>query len=119
MKNSDSKNSLDNLNEQCIICIDDNDNSDLFDSKQFLKCNCNFKIHRECWYLWNRTKPEFQCPNCGENSMKLTIVIPKLDDELQPNRSKKQGLNKKTIGLISCVGISTIAFVIYLSLSLH
>ncbi len=81
-------------NEICIICEDTNDKFDLKNSNQYVSCNCNFLIHKECWTIWRKTKQEFECPLCGTYSPRLTIKIPTENEEIILP-IKKQNMSKR------------------------
>jgi hypothetical protein len=79
MKNSDSKNSLAELNPPepiCFVCLDEgNQDAPLVASSLLRSCGCKFYTHTECWNKWRIGKTDGDCPYCGRRTIHLAIPM--------------------------------------------
>jgi hypothetical protein len=109
MKNSDSINSLTELNEMknststdclvnldknegensCLICIDDETTNKLINSNNFFRCDCKFLIHETCFKGLIKHKPDFKCPLCSKHTLIITNTIFEDEREKMLNNGNK------------------------------
>ncbi len=79
MKNSDSKNSLAELNPPepiCFVCLEEScADAPLIESSLLRSCGCKFHTHAECWNTWRKGKTDNDCPYCGRRSLHLSIPM--------------------------------------------
>ncbi len=79
MKNSDSKNSLAELNPPepiCFICLEESSpDAPLIPSSLLRSCGCKFHTHADCWNEWRKGKTDNDCPYCGRRSLHLMIPM--------------------------------------------
>lgn len=79
MKNSDSKNSLAELNPPepiCFVCLEESSpDAPLIQSSLLRSCGCKFYTHAECWNKWRKEKSDQDCPYCGKRSMHLSLPM--------------------------------------------
>jgi len=71
MKQSDSSNSLDELNPkyECFVCLEGDEEDPLIESSMLRTCGCRFHVHSHCWDQWMKGKTEFDCPICRKSSL--------------------------------------------------
>ena len=79
MKNSDSKNSLAELNPDdptCFICLEeDSPDFPLIQSSLLRSCGCKFFVHADCWNTWRKDKTDYDCPYCARRSLHLSLPM--------------------------------------------
>lgn len=80
MKQSDSTNSLTELNKDdpiCFICLEiHSPELPLVDSQLLRSCGCKFSVHAPCWNKWiEQGKSDYDCPMCGRRSLHLGLVL--------------------------------------------
>lgn len=79
MKNSDSKNSLAELNPPeplCFICLEESSpDAPLIESSLLRSCGCKFFTHADCWNTWRKEKSDYDCPYCGKRSLHMSIPM--------------------------------------------
>jgi hypothetical protein len=80
MKQSDSTNSLTELNKDdptCFVCLEIHSaDLPLIDSSILRSCGCKFNVHAPCWNEWlKQDKSDYDCPICGKRSLKLGLVL--------------------------------------------
>ncbi len=79
MKNSESKNSLAELNPPepiCFVCLEESSqDTPLIDSSLLRSCGCKFHTHAECWNKWRVGKTDADCPYCGRRTIHLSIPM--------------------------------------------
>lgn len=120
MKNSDSKNSLAELNPPepiCFVCLDEGSiDAPLIQSSLLRSCGCKFYTHTECWNTWRKDKSDFDCPYCSKRTLHMSIPMtaPFQQDYTQDIRSmeSQRWCNwKKIICFLLFVAIA-IAFIL-------
>ena len=122
MKQSDSTNSLTELNKDdptCFVCLEIHTvDLPLVDSAILRSCGCKFSVHAPCWNEWlQQGKSDYDCPICGKRSlhMGLTLTAP-----FQTARTPEPvlTLNQEKRCSLKCLFISIIlvivVFVIFL-----
>lgn len=80
MKQSDSTNSLTELNKDdpiCFVCLEIHTAElPLVDSCLLRSCGCKFSVHAPCWNEWMKQgKSDFDCPMCGKRSLHLGLTF--------------------------------------------
>ena len=118
MKNSDSKNSLAELNPPepiCFVCLEESSaDAALVPSSLLRSCTCKFYTHTECWNTWLKDKSDYDCPYCSKRSMHLSIPMtaPFQQDYTQQIRSleSQEFCNWKKMLLLFFFAITIIAF---------
>lgn len=80
MKQSDSTNSLTELNKDdptCFVCLEIHTaDLPLIDSTLLRSCGCKFHVHAPCWNEWLKEgKSDYDCPICGKRSLKLGLIL--------------------------------------------
>lgn len=117
MKNSESKNSLAELNPDepiCFICLEEGSQDfPLISSSLLRSCGCKFFVHADCWNTWRKDKTDYDCPYCARRSLHLSIPMTapfqqtySVDLTHQPPTRKKKVL--QYCGMCFCfVGIAT------------
>ncbi len=79
MKNSDSKNSLAELNPPepiCFVCMEESSpETPLIESSLLRSCGCKFHTHAECWNTWRKEKSDYDCPYCSKRSLHLSLPM--------------------------------------------
>jgi hypothetical protein len=79
MKNSDSKNSLAELNPPepiCFVCLEESTpDTPLIESSLLRSCGCKFYTHADCWNKWRVGKTDADCPYCGRRTIHLSIPM--------------------------------------------
>lgn len=103
MKNSDSKNSLAELNPQeptCFICLEEGSpDFPLLQSSLLRSCGCKFFTHTDCWNKWRKDKTDHDCPYCGRRSLHLSLPMtaPLQQDYTRQMQELQRGGRKKYI----------------------
>jgi hypothetical protein len=80
MKQSDSTNSLTELNKDdptCFVCLEIHTaDLPLIDSSILRSCGCKFHVHAPCWNEWLKEgKSDYDCPICGKRSLHLGLIL--------------------------------------------
>jgi hypothetical protein len=80
MKQSDSTNSLTELNKDdptCFVCLEIHTaDLPLIDSSILRSCGCKFHVHAPCWNEWlKQDKSDYDCPICGKRSLHLGLTL--------------------------------------------
>lgn len=80
MKQSDSTNSLTELNKDdptCFVCLEIHTaDLPLIDSSILRSCGCKFHVHAPCWNEWLKEgKSDYDCPICGKRSLHLGLNL--------------------------------------------
>lgn len=79
MKNSDSKNSLAELNPAepiCFVCLEESSPEfPLVSSSLLRSCGCKFHTHADCWNTWRKDKSDFDCPYCGKRTLHMSLPM--------------------------------------------
>ena len=118
MKNSDSKNSLAELNPPepiCFVCLEESSaDAPLVQSSLLRSCGCKFYTHTECWNTWLKDKSDYDCPYCSKRSMHLSspMTAPFQQDYTQQIRSleSQEFCNWKKMLLFFLFAIIILAF---------
>jgi hypothetical protein len=118
MKNSDSKNSLAELNPDepiCFVCLEEaSADAALVPSSLLRSCTCKFYTHPDCWNTWQKGKSDYDCPYCSKRTMHLSIPMtaPFQQDYTQQIRSleSQEFCNWKKMLLFFLFAIIIIAF---------
>ena len=126
MKQSDSTNSLTELNKDdptCFVCLEIHTaDLPLVDSAILRSCGCKFSVHAPCWNQWlEEGKSDYDCPICGKRSlhMGLNLTAPfQLQEVPEPVTTVKQlKFSKKC--LFSFVGITILIFIVLVLIMLR
>jgi len=125
MKQSDSTNSLTELNKDdptCFVCLEiHTQDLPLVDSQLLRSCGCKFSVHAPCWNEWIKEgKSDYDCPICGKRSLHLGLVLTapfQLQEVPEPVHTVKQ-LKFSTKCLYSFVGITILIFIVVVLLML-
>ena len=80
MKQSDSTNSLTELNKDdatCFVCLEIHTaDLPLVDSAILRSCGCKFSVHAPCWNQWlEEGKSDYDCPICGKRSLHMGLNL--------------------------------------------
>lgn len=80
MKQSDSTNSLTELNKDdptCFVCLEIHTiDLPLVDSSILRSCGCKFNVHAPCWNEWvKQGKSDYDCPICGKRSLHFGLPL--------------------------------------------
>ena len=80
MKQSDSTNSLTELNKDdptCFVCLEIHTAElPLVDSAILRSCGCKFSVHAPCWNEWMKQgKSDYDCPICGKRSLHMGLIL--------------------------------------------
>lgn len=79
MKNSDSKNSLAELNPPepiCFVCLEEGTpDAPLIPSSLLRSCTCKFHTHTDCWNRWQKGKSDYDCPYCSKRSLHISLPM--------------------------------------------
>lgn len=118
MKNSDSKNSLAELNPQdpiCFVCLEEGTpHAPLVESSLLRSCGCKFHTHTDCWNQWIKDKGDYDCPYCGKRTLFLSIPMtaPLQQVHILP---KERSLKKKILYGLCILGlvVGTASIIIY------
>jgi len=126
MKQSDSTNSLTELNKDdptCFVCLEIHSaDLPLIDSSILRSCGCKFHVHAPCWNEWlKQDKSDYDCPICGKRSLKLGLVLTapfQVEEVPEPVSTVKQlKFSKKC--LFTFVGITILIFIVLIFLMLR
>jgi hypothetical protein len=112
MKNSDSKNSLAELNPPepiCFICLEESSpDTPLVESSLLRSCGCKFHTHTDCWNTWRKEKSDYDCPYCGKRSLHMSIPMTapfQQSHTLPQNRKRKIFLFGFICSVLFCGGV--------------
>lgn len=103
MKQSDSTNSLDELNptNECFVCLEDGDNTPLIESSVLRTCGCRFHVHSDCWNQWMKGKTEFDCPICRKSSLiRVQVGISPLPSRFHTNQTLRVPWSRSSLFFI-------------------
>ena len=127
MKQSDSTNSLTELNKDdptCFVCLEiHTPDLPLVDSQLLRSCGCKFSVHAPCWNEWIKEgKSDYDCPICKKRSLHMGLVLsaPFQLQEVIPEpvpTVKQLKFSKKC--LFSFVGITILIFIVVVLLMLR
>ena len=126
MKQSDSTNSLTELNKDdptCFVCLEiHTQDLPLVDSQLLRSCGCKFSVHAPCWNEWIKEgKSDYDCPICKKRSLHMGLVLSapfQLQELPEPVHTAKQlKFSKKC--LFSFVGITILIFIVVVLLMLR
>jgi hypothetical protein len=121
MKGSDSSTSLTQLRDTgCSICNEgvEEKGEELVDSKNLIKCGCQYVVHLSCW----NTHLETENPTCIQCTKLLVppyiIRAIEVSGEEQLHKSRV-GISYKSLGLLLLVFFCFLGFIIALIVSFH
>jgi len=126
MKQSDSTNSLTELNKDdptCFVCLEiHTPDLPLIDSAILRSCGCKFSVHAPCWNEWIKEgKSDYDCPICKKRSLHLGLVLSapfQLQELPEPVHTAKQlKFSKKC--LYSFIVITILIFIVVVLLMLR
>jgi hypothetical protein len=118
MKGSDSSTSLTNLRDTgCSICAEGEGEKGegLVDSKQLVKCGCQYVVHLSCWNM----RIESDTPTCVvcDKSIVPPYIVHAIESSGEEQSHKSVGISYKTLSIILCVFLCCIAFILALVMS--
>ena len=126
MKQSDSTNSLTELNKDdptCFVCLEiHTQDLPLVDSAILRSCGCKFSVHAPCWNEWIKEgKSDYDCPICKKRSLHMGLVLSapfQLQELPEPVHTAKQlKFSKKC--LYSFIVITILIFIVVVLLMLR
>jgi len=126
MKQSDSTNSLTELNKDdptCFVCLEiHTPDLPLIDSAILRSCGCKFSVHAPCWNEWIKEgKSDYDCPICKKRSLHLGLVLSapfQLQELPEPVHTAKQlKFSKKC--LYTFIVITILIFIVVVLLMLR
>jgi hypothetical protein len=114
MKNSDSKNSLAELNPPeplCFICLEEaSPDAPLIESSLLRSCGCKFFTHADCWNTWRKEKSDYDCPYCGKRSLHMSIPMTAPFQQVYTSELNTPSSKKRKI-FLACLTLSVICTV--------
>ena len=126
MKQSDSTNSLTELNKDdptCFVCLEiHTPDLPLIDSAILRSCGCKFSVHAPCWNEWIKEgKSDYDCPICKKRSLHMGLVLSapfQLQELPEPVHTAKQlKFSKKC--LYTFIVITILIFIVVVLLMLR
>jgi len=126
MKQSDSTNSLTELNKDdptCFVCLEiHTPDLPLIDSAILRSCGCKFSVHAPCWNEWIKEgKSDYDCPICKKRSLHMGLVLSapfQLQELPEPvNTAKQLKFSKKC--LYTFIVITILIFIVVVLLMLR
>jgi E3 ubiquitin-protein ligase DOA10 len=120
MKQSDSTNSLTELNKDdptCFVCLEIHTaDLPLIDSAVLRSCGCKFSVHAPCWNEWiKQGKSDYDCPICGKRSLHMGLILTapfQVPVVPEPVLTLTRDGRCSTKCLYSCIGLCIVVFVV-------